>query len=89
MTNLNDRESKILRAIRNNPELENCILEMIEITQVPLGTLDNGDEAEEAVVNSIRKTGKLLMQEWANRKNEEAHGTAIKDSRYRPHGKKK
>ena len=90
MTKLSrENEIKILKALENNNALKNCILEMIEITQSPLGTLDNGDEAEEAVVNTIQTTGTLLLQQWAQQKNDKAVEEARQNNSYRPHGKKK
>ena len=86
---LNKNELKILTALRSSPELKNCFLEMVEITQVPLGTLDNGDDAETAVVEAIQKTGTLLLEQWAQKKSDEATDKIRKDEAYRPQGKKK
>lgn len=85
----NEDEQKILKALRSNPELASCVLEMIDITQVPLGTLDNGDDAEEAVVHTIQKTGTLLLEQWAQKKSDEATEKVKEAGRHRPHGKKK
>jgi uncharacterized protein YwlG (UPF0340 family) len=60
---LDDEEKAILEAVRENPELKNCMLEMIGITHARIGELKIGDDAEEEVVKVIRKTGNVLLQE--------------------------
>lgn len=86
---LNEREKAILNAMRNNPELEKCFLEMIEITNERLTDLERGDDAEEAVVNAIQKTGITLLQEWAEKQKDRVEEKTRKDKALRPHGKKK
>jgi hypothetical protein len=86
---LNEEEKTILNAMRENPELKECVLEMIGITHERIKELNVGDDAEEAVVKAIRKTGKVLLQEWAEKKNKEGEETARQDKLLRPHGKKK
>ena len=86
---INKDEKKVMEALRANPELKSCFLEMIDITNSPLGTLDNGDEAEEAVVASIQKTGVILLEEWAQRKSNEAEKNIQNNTENRPHIKKK
>ncbi len=85
----NEREQKILEALRDNPELEKCFLEMIDISHSPLGKLDNGDEAEEAVVQVIQKTGKLILEEWSQKKSDQATEEAQNQTQNHLHGKKK
>ena len=86
---LSENEQKILEAIRSSPELGNCVLEMIDIASSPLGTLDRGDDAEDAVVNVIQKTGRLLLEEWAQKKSDEAGKETQTKSGSHLHGKKK
>jgi hypothetical protein len=85
---LNNDELEILKAIRENPDLKSCFLEMIDIPHSPLGKLDLGDDAEEAVVNSIRKTGAVLLRKWAERKNKELETIFQKNQNVRYHEKK-
>jgi hypothetical protein len=86
---LNDEEKAILDAVRENPKLKNCMLEMIGITHERIGELKKGDDAEEAVVIAIRKTGNVLLQEWAEKQEKEAEKAARQDKSLRPHEKKK
>jgi hypothetical protein len=86
---LNEKEKAILGALRENPELEKCVLEMIEITHERLQDLERGDDAEEAVVNAIQKTGRTLLQEWSEKQNERMEKKARENRSLRPQGKKK
>lgn len=86
---LNEETQKIINTLQSNPELKNCILEMIDIAQSPLGTLDSGDDAEEMVVNIIQKTGNLILQEWAQKKSNEAAQKTKEQPKTYSHGKKK
>jgi len=61
-------EEKLLSEVRKNPELGKCFLEMLELVGDDLGGIDLADDAEEAVVENIRKTGKELLTTWAQKK---------------------
>lgn len=84
-------EERILNALRRNSELKNCFLEMIDIAEDPIRDqkLKFGDEAEEAVVEVIQKTGKKLLEEWAQRRSDQAADEVSDKPKHRPHGKKK
>jgi hypothetical protein len=86
---LTDKEKAVLAALRENPELEKCFLEMIEITHERLTELKRGDDAEDAVVETIQKTGKTLLKEWAEKQRNRIDEEIRKDKSLRPHGKKK
>lgn len=83
-------EERILNALRTNPKLKNCILEMIDITEDPLRDqkLKLGDDAEDAVVEVIQKTGRELLEEWAQRRSEQASEEISQKPKHRPQGKK-
>ncbi|OGN65141.1 MAG: hypothetical protein A2888_00700 [Chlamydiae bacterium RIFCSPLOWO2_01_FULL_28_7] len=86
---LNEEEKIILDALRSNCELKACILEMIDITDgKSLEELKTGDDAEEAVVGVIQKTGKTILQNWIERKKIKAEKEAAANKSYRPHEKK-
>ena len=86
---LNKDEKAILDAMRENPELKECFLEMIGITHERINELNLGDDAEDAVVGAIRKTGKVILQEWVEKKKKAGEETAKQNASLRPHGKKK
>lgn len=86
---LSEEEKAIVGAMRANSDLKECFLEMIDITHDRIKELNRGDDAEDAVVSAIRKTGKVLLQEWADKKNKEAESISREDKSLRPQGKKK
>jgi hypothetical protein len=79
---------ELIQFIKENPEIEECFLEMMEIAKDKREELNNGDDAEEAVVGAIRVTGKRVLQEWANRKAKIAEQRASRDPNLRFHEKK-
>jgi hypothetical protein len=89
--NLREDEDRILAALRRSPELKDCILEMIDITEDPLKDqkLKLGDDAEDAVVEVIQKTGRKLLEEWAQKRSEQVAEEVSQKPKHRPHGKKK
>lgn len=90
-TNIKQDEERILNALRDNPELKGCILEMLDITDDPIREqkLKLGDDAEDAVVDVIQKTGRKLLEKWTQRQSEQAAEEVSHKSKHRPHGKKK
>lgn len=89
--NSREDEERILNALRRNSELKDCFLEMVDIAEDPTRNqrLKLGDDAEDAVVEVIQKTGKKLLEEWMQRRSEEAAKEVSKQPKHRPHGKKK
>ncbi len=80
---------KIMQALRDNPDLKACILEMLDITKDPTNQLNRGDDAEEAVIQAIRKTGATLLKEWAQRKSDKAEQEMQSQPGVRMHEKKR
>jgi hypothetical protein len=89
METIDEDEKAILTALRLNPRLKTCVLEMVDITDGDtFEAVDNGDDAEEAVVDAIQKTGTVLLQGWAERKNAIAEEEIRANKLYRAHKKK-
>jgi hypothetical protein len=84
-------EERILNALRRNPEFKNCILEMLDISEDPIRDqkLKLGDDAEDAVIEVIQKTGRKLLEEWAQKRSEQVAEEVSQKLKHRPHGKKK
>ena len=51
--------------------------------------LKTGDDAEEATIAAIRKTGHAILQRWAERRVEVVESEYNPEKGVRPHGKKK
>ena len=82
-----DKE-KIINFIDKHPELANCFLEMVEIAEDTKEELILGDDAEEATVKAMRKTGHAILEEWAQNKAEKAKEKLDEALGYRRHEKK-
>ena len=83
-----DEEHQLIERIRKNPELARCLLEMTDIVGKDLERIDLADDAEEIVVNNIRKTGKELLTTWAVNKAALVAERAKQDLGTRLHEKK-
>ncbi len=83
-----DEENQLIERIRKNPELARCLLEMTDIVGKDLEKIDLADDAEEIVVNNIRKTGKELLTTWAVNKARLSLERAKKEKGVKLHEKK-
>lgn len=86
---LTPKERELIEIVRKNPELADCFLELGDIAKGGNATLKTGDEAEEATVEAIQKTGQSVLQIWVERRAKEAEGHYQEDKEHRPHEKKK
>jgi hypothetical protein len=86
---VDEEEEFILTTLRSNPGLKACFLEMLDITDgKSFEEIKTGDDAEEAVVGAIQKTGQALLQDWADKKTKKAEEDIAKDKSFRMHKKK-
>ena len=86
----NEEDKLIFEALQANPKLKACLLEMLDIGGgKAFDNLKTGDEAEEAVVKVIQKTGQALLQDWVEKKTRKVEEAASQDESFRPHFKKK
>jgi hypothetical protein len=85
----NQDDQRILQALKDNPGLKACVLEMLDITKDTTNQLDRGDDAEDAVVEVIQKTGAVLLKEWAQSKADKARQIAEAEPGNRMHEKKR
>jgi hypothetical protein len=83
-----DEETQLMQRIRQNPELARRMLEMTDIIGEGLGEVELADDAEEIIVENIRKTGKELLTTWAARKANLLVEQAMKEKGTRLHEKK-
>jgi hypothetical protein len=87
-----NRESKKLQkaitALGADEGLLDCVLEMIDTADDNKGLLKTGDDAEDAVVDVIQKTGAVLLQKWAEKQSSTIERLASEDRTVRPHEKK-
>jgi hypothetical protein len=83
-----DEENQLIERMRKNPELARCLLEMTDIIGKDLEKINLADDAEEIVVNNIRKTGKELLTTWAVKKAGLVEEQIRKEKGVRRHEKK-
>ena len=81
-------EELLLLTVRNNPELGRCVLEMLEIAGEDIDDINLADDAEEIVVENIKKTGKELLTTWARNKQKKLHEQVKSKENVRLHEKK-
>lgn len=83
-----DEENLFIQRIRENPKLARCMLEMTDIIGDDLKDIELADDAEEEVVENIRKTGKELLTTWAVKRAGLAENQAKEEKGTRLHEKK-
>ena len=88
MHTITREEENLLKTVRNNPNLARCLFEMIEIAGENLGNIELADDAEEAVVQGIKKTGKELLKLWIEKKEKQLSDQAKLEKNTRLHEKK-
>lgn len=81
-------EKKIIQALRNNSQLFDSVIELTEISENKTNNLKLGDQAEEATVNAVQKTGKAVLEGWAERRKDEVTGECASEKDNREHEKK-
>jgi hypothetical protein len=59
---------ELIERLERYPELEALLEEAIDIVENTSGEVTKADEAEEQVVELMRRTGRDLLQSWAERK---------------------
>jgi len=83
-----NEEKKLLNILRKNPQLKQSILEMVDIVGEDLGGIEYADDAEEVIVNNIKKTGKELLTSWAQKRENKIAEETKKERNIRSHEKK-
>ena len=79
---------KVIAALQADESFLDCVLEMVDTVENEQDQLKTGDDAEEAVVSVIQKTGATLLEKWANKKSIKIEYAAQEDGQIRPHEKK-
>jgi nucleoside-triphosphatase THEP1 len=83
-----DEENLLLQRMRENPSLARRLFEMTDIIGEELGSIELADDAEDMVVENIRKTGKELLSTWAQKRADLATKDAKEKKGARIHEKK-
>jgi hypothetical protein len=65
--------------LREHPHLYERIIRLIEVVENTDGDVVKADEAEQRVLDELRKMGQTALQSWADRKNERVERAADAD----------
>ena len=88
MKNDENKLQKVMAALQADDSFLDCVLEMVDTVENEQDQLKSGDDAEEAVVSVIQKTGTILLEKWANKTSIQMEYLAREDKQIRPHEKK-
>lgn len=88
MQNDENKLQKAMAALKADESFLDCVLEMVDTFENEQDQLKSGDDAEEAVVSVIQKTGTILLEKWANKKCLQTEQLAYGNKEIRPHEKK-
>jgi hypothetical protein len=89
MTELNLKAMELVRRLQNHPELQHCIEEILDTAELANNLVETADDAEEAIVAQIRKTGSEALRLWAQNAQDKACREALDQPKTRPHQKKR
>ncbi len=78
-------ERYLVSLVRANPILLEPMFEMAESIGKEFATIKTGDQAEEATLAAIEKTGHALLQAWASRRAEAVVSGYKPEKNVRPH----
>lgn len=82
-------EARLRIQMENNPSFRASIEEILEIVEAPKGILDNANDAEDRLIDSVRKFGNRALSCWAeNKLKQQVESAKKEDPQLRPHSKK-
>jgi len=87
---MEDRERSFDERLKAHPHLRDRFSQILSIIEDTEGKIDKADEAEERVIEELRRLGQEVLEDWAEGK-EKQKVEAIKDASSRKvfgHGKK-
>lgn len=87
---MSDRKRTLEERLQSHPHLRERIDQILNIAEDAEGDIDKADEAEERVIEELRRLGQEVLQNWAVRK-EKQKVEEIKeelDRKIKGHGKK-
>lgn len=88
---MGDQKRSFEERLKAHPRLRDRIHQILSIAEDSEGKIDKADEAEQHVIDELRRLGQEVLQEWAVRKErekvEQLKGSP--DRKVEGHGKKK
>ena len=87
---MDDRERSLEERLSAHPHLRERFYQILSIAEDSEGNIDKADDAEQRLIDELRRLGQEVLQEWAEReekqKAEELRNAS--DSKAVGHGKK-
>lgn len=85
-----DNKDSIEERLNNHLTLKNRVDELLNIVENVNGDIRKADDAEEMVIESLRKMGNEVLHRWAkNREQREVEQVRTKQGQFKSSGKKK
>jgi predicted phage gp36 major capsid-like protein len=87
---LKERDRKLLERLNKFPEIREDVEDLCRIAEAEEANVPRrADDAEEAIVEDVRKLGTKIMQRWAEGREKVESAAAFLSGDVKKHGKKK
>ena len=85
-----DHNNNIEERLNKHPDLKKRIDELLKIVEDAEGDIEKANEAEQMVIEELRKMGNEVLHSWArNKEKRDVEKVRNKKGQYRDKGKKK
>jgi hypothetical protein len=88
---MNDKKRSLEERLKAHPSLRERFYQILSIAEDSEGNIEKADDAEQRVIDELRRLGQEVLEDWANRK-EKQKAEELKnglDGKAVGHGKKK
>ncbi len=87
---MTDHKNSIEERLNKHPDLKKRIHELLKVVEDAEGDIQKANDAEQMVIDELRKMGNEALQSWAkNKEKRETENTRSKKGKYKGNGKKK
>ena len=62
---MEDRKGSLEERLKAHPQLRDRIYQILSIAEDPEGKIDKADEAEQRVIDELRRLGQEVLEDWA------------------------
>lgn len=89
MTKLHQEDTEFLNRLKRHPQLRHYFEEMLETAELKNESVITPDDAEDAVLLQVRKTGQEMLRIWAQNAHDKVCENALTEEKIRTHQKKR
>ncbi len=83
-----ERDEKLLKILNMNPELRDCVEEMVQIAADEDDAIETADDAEDRIVERGRELSRMMLGSWAEKRSRHTESAMAADPELRRAGKK-